>query len=72
MGSARPYMLSITSCLERPPATALSARSSLSTSSSFSTAIFPCFRMKRANFGSASSSASAKSFRWHSCLWKGQ
>ena len=71
MGLARPYMLSITSCRENPEV-AFPARSSLSTSSSRSTACFPCLRIHRANFGSVASSASAKSLRLHMSLWKGQ
>lgn len=57
----------MTSSLEAPFEAWL-ALSSLSTSSSFRTAIFPCFRIHFANFGSVASIASAKSFRLHTDL----
>ena len=54
------------------PLAAAPARSNRSTSSSFNTACLPCLRIQLANFGSASSMASANSLRLHWVLWKGQ
>jgi hypothetical protein len=54
------------------PLAACAARSSRSTSSSLSTACFPCLRIHRANLGSDSSMASANSLRLHCVRWNGQ